>query len=365
MYRLRKIKELKGYRFFQDFKWNEDNCTLFNQYNIIYGWNGSGKTTLCDFFKELEVGQLSNPDVNFSLLFEDTVLGINNVITQNKLGTIPYIFKVFHQNFIQENISTVDNIKHIFSVGKEQKEKIDVVKQLKSELNEQQVRVNKLKIELKEQIAEFEQFKSEKAKIIKNAAKYTNAYNKKKFYFAYQELTRRYILPDYEYQKALAAIRAEKRPVISLFKINFIQPTVKEFISGILKETPVNATIEALKNEPPVSDWVEHGLSLHEEKNSAICLFCGNQVSEKRFEELRAHFNKSYKELSDKIDVAIKLLHDKIQQFDTVATSLPNRALLYPELQNQYIFLQTEAQNICKNYISAIKKIIKILEEKK
>ncbi len=49
MYRLGKIKELKGYRFFQEFKWHENNCALFNQNNLIYGWNGSGKTTLCDF----------------------------------------------------------------------------------------------------------------------------------------------------------------------------------------------------------------------------------------------------------------------------------------------------------------------------
>lgn len=52
MYRLCKIKELKGYRFFQNFKWDENNCSLFNQNNLIYGWNGSGKTTLCDFFRE-------------------------------------------------------------------------------------------------------------------------------------------------------------------------------------------------------------------------------------------------------------------------------------------------------------------------
>ena len=48
---LRKIKELKGYRFFQNFKWDESGCKLFNQNNLIYGWNGSGKTTLCDFSK--------------------------------------------------------------------------------------------------------------------------------------------------------------------------------------------------------------------------------------------------------------------------------------------------------------------------
>lgn len=41
MYRLCKIKDLRGYRFFQNFRWDEANCRLFNQNNLIYGWNGS------------------------------------------------------------------------------------------------------------------------------------------------------------------------------------------------------------------------------------------------------------------------------------------------------------------------------------
>ena len=37
MYSLRKIKELKNYRFFKDYKWDEDDCKLFKKYNLIYG----------------------------------------------------------------------------------------------------------------------------------------------------------------------------------------------------------------------------------------------------------------------------------------------------------------------------------------
>ena len=130
MYRLYKIKDLRGYRFFQNFRWDETNCRLFNQNNLIYGWNGSGKTTLCDFFTEIEDGQLSSADTKFSLLFEDTLSDAHSTVTPNTLPSIPYIFKVFHQNYIQDNISTVDSVKHIFSVGKEQIEKIEEIKKL-------------------------------------------------------------------------------------------------------------------------------------------------------------------------------------------------------------------------------------------
>ena len=144
MYRLYKIKDLRGYRFFQNFRWDEANCRLFNQNNLIYGWNGSGKTTLCDFFKEIENGQLSSTDTKFSLLFEDTSSNAHSIVTQNTISSIPYIFKVFHQNYIQDNISTVDNVKHIFSVGRAQIEKIEEIKKLRSDALHKKETVKKL-----------------------------------------------------------------------------------------------------------------------------------------------------------------------------------------------------------------------------
>ena len=110
---------------------------------------------------------------------------------------------------------------------------------------------------------------------------------------------------------------------------------------------------------------MEQGIALHEEKNSVYCLFCGNRVSESRFEELRAHFNHSYRELSNKIDAAIKLLYEKIGQFEDAKAALPNSALLYPELQNRYVPLQGIAQDTCEDYIVAINEIIDILKKKK
>lgn len=365
MYRLYKIKDLRGYRFFQNFRWDEANCRLFNQNNLIYGWNGSGKTTLCDFFKEIEEGQLSNADTKFSLLFEDTSSNAHSIVTQNTMLSIPYIFKVFHQNYIQDNISTVDSVKHIFSVGKEQIEKIETIKGLRENSRHQKELVKKLKGELAERESAFDKAKIACAKTIKDAAQYSSAYNKNKFYSEYRHLTIRKSLTEDEYQKALTAIRAERLDSIALFKNSFIQPSVKEYLSNILNQTPVNITIESLKQNARVNNWAEQGLSIHEQMSSKICFFCGSSISEDRFEKLRAHFNKSYKELSDKIDSAIRLLHEKGQQFSDTKVALPNAGLLYPELREQYSSLQTAAKSICDDYIRAIDNIIEILTKKK
>lgn len=364
MFSLRKIKELKKYRFFQDYKWDENACKLFEKNNLIYGWNGSGKTTLCDFFKDLENGALSDDEASCVLMFEDSTSNQTKSITQTSLGSIPYVFKVFNQNYIQENISQ-DTVKHIFTVGKEQADKLAEAKKLRTFAVQQSAAVKKLSSEHTSLLQEVDRFKTTKAKTIKDAANYTNAFNKNRYYEAHQKLAKKEILSEEDYQKALAAIRAQLRSELPINKTSFIQSSVKEYICGILVQTPVNNTIASLKEDAQISNWVEHGLGLHEERNSSVCLFCGNVISNDRFDELRSHFNKSYKELSDKIDGAIALLHSKHEQFESTKQSLPNVGLLYPELQKEYQQYIIVANTLCDQYMAAILDIIKILQQKK
>lgn len=364
MFSLRKIKELKGYRFFQNYKWDEGSCKLFETYNLIYGWNGSGKTTLCDFFKDLQDGSLSIEEATCSLMFENIESHTIANITQDKLGSIPYAFKVFHQNYIQENISK-DNVKHIFTVGKEQADKISEVKRLRVMAGEHETTVKKLSGEYRDILNNFDRYKTAKARSIKEAANYSNAYNKNRYNVAHQNLSGKTILSEDEYQRALTAVRAQPRSSLPVNRYSFIQSSVKEYICSILNQTPVNNTIEALIKDAAISNWVEQGLALHDEKDSQICLFCGNGISNSRFNELRSHFNKSYKELSDKIDMAIELLHEKYKQFENAKHGLPNPGLLYPEFQQQYQQLLSEASNLCDQYMVIILGIIDILKRKK
>ena len=46
---IRRIKSIKDFGVYQDFKWRGDTPDFENK-NIIYGWNYSGKTTLSRFF---------------------------------------------------------------------------------------------------------------------------------------------------------------------------------------------------------------------------------------------------------------------------------------------------------------------------
>ena len=364
MFYLRKIKELKGYRFFQNYKWDESACKLFEQNNLIYGWNGSGKTTLCDFFKNLEDGAIPGDESTCTLMFEDSSSGQMKSVTQSNLGSIPYAFKVFHQNYIQENIKQ-DTVRHIFTVGKEQADKLAEAKLLRAQAVQQEASVKKASSEYTALLQEIDRLKTAKARAIKEAANYSNSYNKNRYYAAHQALTEKKILTTAEYQKAMDAIRSRPLSTLQFTLPVFIQPTVKEYICNILNQTPINNTIDALKKDTAISNWVEQGLALHDEKCSTVCLFCGNGISSERFEELRSHFNKSYRELSDKIDKAIGLLYDKHKQFEMVKQVLPHPGLLYQEFQQQYQQFVVTANDLCDQYMAVILDIIEVLKRKK
>ena len=248
-----------------------------------------------------------------------------------------------------------------YTVGKGQAEKIAEIKRLKALLSDHRVLASSLSDEKNSLIQEFDRLKIAKAKNIKDAANYSNAYNKHKYYEAHNALSSPKILSDDDYQKLLTAIRTQPMTELPELSYSFIMPTVKEYVIDILKQTPVNNTIEELKKDVTTSHWVEQGLSLHDEKGSKICLFCGSQIDENRFEQLRSHFNKSYKELSDKIDMAIALLSDKSKQFENAKNSFPNQGLLYQEFQKTYQQYVEIAKALCDHYITIISEIIVIL----
>ena len=364
MHRLIKIKNLSGYRFFRNFKWDE-SCNLFNRYNIIYGWNGCGKTTLCDFLKEFEKGQLSELNTKTTLLFEDSASETKTNITHNNITSFPYTFRVFHNDYVRENILEVDKIKHIFAVGAEQAEKIKEANTLKENLKTDDLIQRKLIENLLSLERSFEKFKTDRASLIKNTVNYSSAYNKNKFYLSCKNLKSKKLLSEEKHQQALTEIRMEKKEKIEFAIFSLIKSNIQESIISILEETPTNITIDALKNDGILNDWVEKGLSVHDERYTMTCQFCGNEMTRIRLDDLKAHFNKSYKDLSDKIDSCINLLNEESGKFKDVIKSLPHNAVFYAELKSDVDKTQETIKKLCEDNNSTISKIIEILSDKK
>lgn len=355
MHRLIKISGLSGFRFFNDFKWDEDNCKLFERYNIVYGWNGSGKTTLCDFFRCLET-QTVEPDVKVSMIFGDAIAKKNEVFSHNRLNNLPSQFRVFHGNYIRESISEVDSIKHIFAVGANQRERVEEAKVLKNELEQKAVSLRDKQRRLAIMTEDFETMKTKRASSIKTTANLSSAYNKNKFYASclsshqYSKITKE------EYQKAQVEIRAELRESIAPFDINRSMILFDENIESLLEDSPINRTIDTLVNNPEIGQWVAKGLIIHDKNETGYCHFCGNSLGAEHIEALKAHFNQSYNKLLSHLENVIAKLNEKRVYWETSKSKLPNPALLYVELRE-------DAKNANEMFCIAADRKAQIIQE--
>ena len=112
-----KIKEIKDFGIYKDYKWNEiDELKPFNKKNIIYGWNYSGKTTLSRIFTSLKDKSLHKNFKSAKLKIEID----NQEYTQDSLDQINENIYVFNAEYIQENLKWEqgDNLDAIaFDVG--------------------------------------------------------------------------------------------------------------------------------------------------------------------------------------------------------------------------------------------------------
>ena len=72
--------------------------------------------------------------------------------------------------------------RHIFTVGKEQADKLAEAKKLRAFAVQQSAAVKKLSIEHTSLLQEVDRFKTAKAKTIKDATNYTKTFNKNRYY---------------------------------------------------------------------------------------------------------------------------------------------------------------------------------------
>ena len=91
-------------------------------------------------------------------------------------------------------------------------EKIEEVKRLRSAVTDQVAHIKRIDADLGALCESFERLKTSRAREIKDAARYSNAYNKNAYFAAHNNLACKQTLPEAEYQEALAAIITPMQP---------------------------------------------------------------------------------------------------------------------------------------------------------
>lgn len=343
---MKRISRLKEYGIFKNFSWPAE-LNNFRRLNLVYGWNGSGKTTLARLFQQVEhrTAQKDTPFETGSFRIE---LSDDTTVTNNNIDTslIPPL-RVFNREFIQRNVK-LDTCQAdpIFFLGEEN---IDIQTNLERHRRHEK-RLAKLYVKKN---SELTKLKSEKESLGTNTAETirtalrrgsnaTNKYNTydRRDYFRCVDWINRELSKDSKltfelseelYAKELAKTRSEIKDEINVDKPPFPDAvSIYDKIRKLLERSATNTAIDRLSSNSELEKWVGDGLPLHPDKEEVSCEFCGNVLSIDRRSELEAHFNKSFRELKNDVESALKEITSTKSELENF--SLPHRAELFDDL---------------------------------
>lgn len=375
---INKITKLKNFAIFKDFIWKSD-LPEFKKFNLIYGWNRSGKTTISRIFASCEKKCTYDKDRfnqypengEFEIELDDGGTIKNTDVSANVLQ-----IKVFNKDFIDENISFDPSVicNPIVYVGEEDiesKKRLEILRNNKTNLEEAYKQANKDKSSKEETKNTFlTGLGREIANII-----FDKTYNKTK-----AEKKINSVGIDNFADKILSEEDKKKYEAISRSDAGKLQNTFSEFhfsftfdgevidsfqkifekVVLLLNKEVVSETLDRLKKDPELNNWVKQGFDLHKTKNEKEkCLFCQKPLDDDFLPTLAKHFSKDYEDLQRAI-TNLKNNILKIKQSEIVI----NNDGLYPDLKDKYTSQAKELNECIKRINTWIDETIKSLELK-
>lgn len=295
---IKKIASLKKFGVFANFTQTTETPD-FNDFNIIYGWNYSGKTTLSRL-----IGCLESRAVHTDYkACEFKILTRENVeIVQDKLASSNLSARVFNSDFVAKNLKwdgqEFDPILLLGEDAIEAKAKLDSMKKKLGNVT----RVAELRLKghagLETEIRDaYTNLASDIKKRLNLVEAFTRTHVTPICELVKNE-TDQYVLNDDEAIRLLKdaiASEADRPPTLDKINVQLSLSTELQSVKNVISEIPsFSKTIDYLKDNPSVANWVGQGIELHDGKRD--CEYCGNEISEERRSLLLAHFSQDLKE---------------------------------------------------------------------
>lgn len=271
---LLKINALKKYRFFSDFKWDNNKCSPFKKFNLIYGWNGSGKTTLCDFFRVIEREKKCAEDSQAEFYISDDFEERGRPISHRNVNELASCLKIFDQDYIRRALRSIDPINHIFAVGEAQIHLLDYVERLKSRKKKLED-ARQIQEQLEKQAgAELDTFNTNLARQVRDALGYNqNSYKRQHAWQAICSLKQSKKLSEDDLQKCKDSLSGSEKELINEITVNTLDGEEIEAIKTFIEESPSHKAIEKITNDTILSEWILLGLNIHKEKTARNVFF--------------------------------------------------------------------------------------------
>ncbi|MDH0658267.1 AAA family ATPase [Empedobacter sp. GD03865] len=388
-----KFKSINNLAVFQNFNWDTairddgNNIVLFKPINILYGRNYSGKTTLSRIVRALEIGNISDKYENPQ--FEVSIQDIADT-TQNNLTAHGKKIRVFNEDFVKDNLRFIVNSDESitpFAIIGGNATIEEEIQTLKHDLgSNEEANETGFYLELKNattiantalqayqtENSSLSQQLSHKATNNPNGIKYKSEkfgdqnYNINKLQNDISTVLETSFLPltDTEItekqnllnERTNADIPTIVKPNLDL---NTLNTKAKELVT---KSISSSNKIEQLLKDAILNRWVKDGRQIHKDKLEQ-CAFCGNDISENRWNELDSHFDEESEKLEIEINVLISQVENSIRDVDSQLQI--DKSAFYSKFHSDLDRLISLRHNIVDKIKIELNRIITSLKERK
>ena len=318
MLRFLKLTKFKNSGVWKDFQ--NSQSVYFAPKTLIYGFNGSGKTTLSRLFASVQIAS-KEEKLPSQAAFEVELTNNTKLNSDSLINPFEGNLLVFNQDFVARNFSWDDSKAEGIAYIAEG----NIVKKAEYEaavkaFDEAGVQLEKCIEQKNKADKSNKDFKTDVAKRIREMApktRYTQSYDARKIDPAYAE--REYsdddILTDQDL-KSSQMLLGQEAPLPKISELAHLPPTLAEDVTNsfaLLSASPGQAALDEFQKHPKMLQWANAGFSYHSENNVDQCLFCGNELSVARGEQLKALFDGAWDTFTKKLEQAQKYISDHQQ----------------------------------------------------
>ncbi len=338
----------------------------FADKTIVYGFNGTGKTSLSRVFSSLEanaivegIGRTAKFQVKFS---DGTIASASDFA--HPLGNH---LLVFNSDFVSRNFRWDEGAAEpIFHIDEENIEKVTELRELEATLQVTSAEANAARA----RHDKADEAGKDKGTHIGGRVRetwgktgYTQQFDRRNVDNEYEkrEFTAQDVLTDSDVDELRAIIRQpEPNPKIdNRFDIpNNFQNDLKT-VCDLIEQDFVAKVSSDLVSHPSMVPWVAEGHYYHEEKQLGTCLYCGNEIHDKRRELLAELFSESWKAQTSAINNAINWCDGTRSTLREWLVSFPARSTIQSNLAKSF----DEAERLFRLEVIATGKALKELQE--
>jgi wobble nucleotide-excising tRNase len=310
----------------------------FKKINLIFGWNGTGKTTLSRIFRSYELGEKCKRLDKYEACEVELEFSDGKKLKETDFSSKQNI-RVFNKDFVEENIFRDEDmdggsVMPIYYLGSE---KIELTQERRSR-KEKQGKFDDAKDYVDKKEKEIDKYEQQSAKSIKDTllgVKSFQNYDKNNFSLAIKKMEEKVVTNKAKVSDLKINEDIFEQKLKNVKNFESLQEWVEDIKSkaqkvdesfldnlnaGCLsKIVTIQQTIEKLKDDWRLSSWVQEGLKIHKERESDLCEFCLQDLSEERLANLDKHFNKEYIALIELVENKLTELKDlKIKEVSKI-----------------------------------------------